>query len=147
MIYCYCYFDNGKPPLINYITKFYKSKLYLCYKSIQNNKVYTVGQGRSQDGHVGHCSKMTPFYECFFKLMSKARIPDFDHLDQNVWLYHCTESFYKEQLVERAAWGPQKPGALGHGPLGLCVNPSLSMTTIFFHNKIFCKTPSANQMK
>jgi len=63
-----------KPNTDKLKTKFYKSsKLYLCYESLQNNKVYTVRQGRSQGGHVGHCSKMTLLYEYFLKFLSKAR--------------------------------------------------------------------------
>ena len=42
---------------------------------MQNNKVNTVRQGRSRGEHVGHCSKKTSLYECFFEFMSKVRIP------------------------------------------------------------------------
>jgi len=36
---------------------------------------YSVRQGRSQEGHVSHFSKMTSLCEYFFKFMSKARRP------------------------------------------------------------------------
>jgi len=45
--------------------------------------------------------------------MSIARIPVFDHPNQNVWLHNCSKSSYKEQwfIIGTSCAGPQK--ALG----------------------------------